>query len=677
MVSRSTTPSKSNKSTPRHYPFAAIVGQEEMKLALLLNAIDSHIGGVLIMGHRGTGKSTAVRGLAELLPAIAVVTGCLYRCDPADVANLCADCHATHAKEQRLSKTHVAVNLVELPLGATEDRVCGSIDFQRALSEGTKSFEPGLLARANRGFLYIDEVNLLDDHLVDLLLDVAVTGRNKVERESISVEHPSAFVLIGSGNPEEGELRPQLLDRFGLHVEILTETDLDQRMEIVERQSSFESDPEAFLKRFGSDQDQLRQRITRARKTLPSVKIDRELLRRIAELSTELKLDGHRGELTMARAARAVAAFENRRKVVESDVRRVAPMAVRHRLRSDPFDEIGSAERINRALDKVFDKKPVQQHSDGGDYDGNGKPSGHEPQTRDESAKTYKATIESSANGMGGRVEERPQFSNGKQDGVLERFDELQTQKKRKSKTASNSRRKVPASSARNSNRGRYAYAVAAPQSLRIAVDATLRALSSYGLPLTPQVLNEALRYKQFSQKRGALYVLAIDTSGSMAQQRINRAREVAVALLRKAYINRDNVAIVAFRGENAEVVLCPSRSMLRAKRAVESLAVGGATPLSAGLLRAFKLAKSAQPRHGEATVLLFTDGNANVPLLSVGTDRQLRKTQIRYELNELSRQFRNAGIGLFVIDPQHGFNTSTKARSVATRLNAHLVSCQ
>src|SRR5688572_3145636 len=285
----------------RVFPFTAIVGQEEMKLALILNVIDPSIGGVLIMGHRGTGKSTAVRALAELLPRISVVEGCAYNCDPADERSLCAEC----AARKDLQATTAAVPVVELPLGATEDRVCGTIDIERALTQGRKSFDPGLLARANRGFLYIDEVNLLEDHLVDLLLDVAVTGINKVEREGVSVEHPASFVLIGSGNPEEGELRPQLLDRFGLHAEVTTENYLQNRVDIIVRREGYDRDREAFCESFAASQEQLRKRITRARAGLNKLTIARPVLEKIAQLCADLKVDGHRGELTIMRAARA------------------------------------------------------------------------------------------------------------------------------------------------------------------------------------------------------------------------------------------------------------------------------------------------------------------------------------------------------------------------------------
>ena len=341
------------------YPFTAIVGQDEMKLALLLSVIDPHIGGVIIMGHRGTGKSTAVRSLADLLPPIKKVKGCVFGCDPDRRNELCQDCVGRFTHEARVPTERGAVPVVELPLGATEDRVCGTLDIERALVEGVKAFEPGLLARANRGFLYIDEVNLLDDHLVDVLLDAAASGHNVVEREGISVTHPSRFVLVGSGNPEEGELRPQLLDRFGLYTQITTITDLDQRVEIVERRERFDDDPVAFQSASASEQDQLRRLITRGKKLLPRVETGRALLTQIAEWCVSLNVDGHRGELTIARSARALAAFEGRRKATLGDAQRVAVMSLRHRLRRDPLETVDSGARIEQALGAIIPKRPA------------------------------------------------------------------------------------------------------------------------------------------------------------------------------------------------------------------------------------------------------------------------------------------------------------------------------
>lgn len=338
------------------YPFTAIVGQEEMKLALILNVIDANIGGVMIMGHRGTGKSTAVRALADLLPPVTKIKGCLYGCDPQQLNELCQDCRVRVRGAGKLPTEQSPVPVVDLPLGATEDRVCGTLDMERALLEGVKAFEPGLLARANRGFLYIDEVNLLEDHLVDLLLDSAASGRNIVEREGISVNHPSRFVLVGSGNPEEGELRPQMLDRFGLFTQITTITDLDQRVEIIIRREQFESDSESFLSHWQAEQNRLREQIIRARKKLPRMQLSREQLRSIAGLCVALAIDGHRGELTIARASRALAAFEGRKEVSNEDLSRVAVMSLRHRLRKDPLEKIDSGVRIEQAIKRRRDE---------------------------------------------------------------------------------------------------------------------------------------------------------------------------------------------------------------------------------------------------------------------------------------------------------------------------------
>jgi magnesium chelatase subunit I len=336
------------------YPFAAIVGQEEMKLSLILSVVEPHIGGVLIMGQRGTGKSTAVRALADLLPPVTKVKGCIYGCDPARPTELCADCASRRNGRRRLPCEWGPVPVVELPLGATEDRVCGTLDIERALTEGVKAFEPGLLARANRGFLYIDEVNLLEDYLVDLLLDVAASGRNVVEREGMSLSHPARFVLVGSGNPEEGELRPQLLDRFGLHANIATITNLDARVEIVRQRERFERDPVAFRAEVEPEHELLRGRIGRAKEVVAKVAMDRDLLLRVAELCLRLNIDGHRGELTIMRAAKALAAFEGRHQVMPDDVRRVAVMSLRHRLRKDTLGEIDAGLRIGQALNQIL-----------------------------------------------------------------------------------------------------------------------------------------------------------------------------------------------------------------------------------------------------------------------------------------------------------------------------------
>lgn len=329
------------------FPFAAIVGQDEMKLALLIAAVDPGVGGVLVFGDRGTGKSTAVRALAALLPPMRAVAGCRYNCDPAAPAASCPDgCGAATAKAVR----RAPVPVVDLPLGATEDRVVGALDLERALARGEKAFEPGLLARAHRGFLYIDEVNLLEDHLVDLLLDAAASGENLVEREGLSVRHPARFVLVGSGNPEEGELRPQLLDRFGLSVEVRTPEDIPTRVEVVRRRDAFERQPATFAAAWRKAEVQLRRRIAAARARLAAVSVPDEALERAALLCVALGTDGLRGELTLVRAARALASLEGDVAVDASHLRRVAAPALRHRLRRNPLDEAGSTVRVERAV---------------------------------------------------------------------------------------------------------------------------------------------------------------------------------------------------------------------------------------------------------------------------------------------------------------------------------------
>lgn len=332
------------------FPFSAIVGQDEMRQALQIAAVDPTVGGVLVFGDRGTGKSTAIRALAALLPPMAAVVGCPYNCDPASPADLCPHCAAGG-----LRKSHKKpVPVVDLPLGATEDRVVGTLDLERALGAGVKAFEPGLLARANRGFLYIDEVNLLEDHLVDLLLDVAASGVNTVEREGLSLRHPARFVLVGSGNPEEGELRPQLLDRFGLACEVATPTDIATRIAVVRARDAYERDPEAFCAARAKEEAALRKGIEAARKRLPSVSVPDEALEQAARLCLALGTDGLRGELTLMRTARALAALDGADSVTGDHLRRIAPAALRHRLRRNPLDESGSTARVDRALAEVF-----------------------------------------------------------------------------------------------------------------------------------------------------------------------------------------------------------------------------------------------------------------------------------------------------------------------------------
>ncbi|RZI97473.1 MAG: magnesium chelatase ATPase subunit I [Variovorax sp.] len=324
-----------------------------MKLAILIAAVDPGVGGVLVFGDRGTGKSTAVRGLAALLPRMRAVAGCAYHCDPADGAQSCDAC-----KELKLAHTArscmVAVPVVDMPLGATEDRVAGALDLERALSQGVKAFEPGLLARAHRGFLYIDEVNLLEDHLVDLLIDVAASGENLIEREGLSVRHPARFVLVGSGNPEEGELRPQLLDRFGLSVEVTTPRDIPSRVEVIKRRDAYDRNAAEFMKKWAPEEAKVRRRIVAGRARLDAVETSDAALERAAELCVSLGTDGLRGELSLIRAARALAALQGDSAISDAHLRSIAPSALRHRLRRNPLDDTGSTARVDKAVEALF-----------------------------------------------------------------------------------------------------------------------------------------------------------------------------------------------------------------------------------------------------------------------------------------------------------------------------------
>lgn len=340
------------------FPFTAIVGQEELKLSLLLCVTDPTIGGVLVMGHRGTAKSTAVRSLAALLPPLDKVAGCPYGCDPKAPSPICPHC-AVHPDDVGITAVG-SVPVVDLPLGATEDRLAGSLDVERALVEGVQAFAPGLLARANRGFLYIDEVNLLEDHLVDLLLDVAASGVNVVEREGISIRHPARFVLVGSGNPEEGDLRPQLLDRFGLHARIATIGDIGERVEIVRRRLAYDQDPVAFAAAWEPEQEALRQRILQAQAHLPQVALTDETIEMAARLCVALAVDGHRGELTLCRTAVALAALDGRSHTTPEDIARVATLSLQHRLRKDPLEAIGDDERVVRAVNQILHPEKVK-----------------------------------------------------------------------------------------------------------------------------------------------------------------------------------------------------------------------------------------------------------------------------------------------------------------------------
>ncbi|HEY8413752.1 MAG TPA: VWA domain-containing protein, partial [Pyrinomonadaceae bacterium] len=524
----------------------------------------------------------------------------------------------------------------------------------------------------------------LEDHLVDLLLDVAATGRNRVEREGISVEHPASFVLIGSGNPEEGDLRPQLLDRFGLHAEVVTENYLKNRVEIVERRDAFDRDGEEFCESYAPHQKELARRITRARANLRKVIVSRSILEKIAQLCADLKVDGHRGELTIMRAARALAAFDGRRSVNEHDVRAVSAMALRHRLRRDALDETATSEQIEQAVDEVF-PRPTAPNADrqrkGDETDRQTDETDSAADDRDHSEDGNRASRPpnpSSRSRNGGRPNQKegpspPAVDNRSRQSQLE--EQLQPRDHSR-KTRSKTRRSAGAKAAMQQLRGRYTRSVAFKETgARVAVDATLRAMVAHAHgPLTP-VSSDALRYKLLKDKQGTLFIFAIDASGSMAANRIARAKSTILRLLRKSYLNRDSVAIVSFHGMDANLDLPPSRSILRARRVLDSLRMGGSTPLGAGLVTTIELIRLVGDKFGETVVLLFTDGRSNVPLRRNGLNvRALRHLKIEGELRELNAALKKTRARVIVVDTQKEFESSEETRRLAQILQAQFV---
>jgi Mg-chelatase subunit ChlI len=346
------------------YPFTAIVGQEKMKDALILNAINPKLGGVLIRGEKGTAKSTAVRALAALLPELEVVADCKFGCGPDDEGKMCPECHSRFASENKLPVARRRMRVVDLPVSSTEDRVVGTLDLETAIKKGEKHFEPGILAEANRGILYVDEVNLLGDHIVDVLLDSAAMGVNTIEREGVSYSHPAEFILIGTMNPEEGELRPQLLDRFGLCVHIQGIDDLDMRVEVVKRRAAYDEDPAKFYAEWKEKEEKLRDAVVRAKELLPQVTLSDEMLYLISRIAIEMHVDGHRADIVMMKTAKSLAALDGRKDVNKEDVQRAADMTLQHRMRRKPFQEQGvEEERIEGIIQHAHPHKHEYVHA--------------------------------------------------------------------------------------------------------------------------------------------------------------------------------------------------------------------------------------------------------------------------------------------------------------------------
>ncbi|MFF8477339.1 putative cobaltochelatase [Streptomyces sp. NPDC015414] len=588
------------------FPFTAVVGQDDLRLALLLNAVSPAVGGVLVRGEKGTAKSTAVRALSALLPEVAVVPGCRFSCDPAAPDPSCPDGpHEAGAGDERPAR------MVELPVGASEDRLVGALDIERALAEGVKAFEPGLLADAHRGILYVDEVNLLHDHLVDLLLDAAAMGASYVEREGVSVRHAARFLLVGTMNPEEGELRPQLLDRFGLTVEVAASREPDERVEVVRRRLAYDDDPGAFAARWAEEETAVRQRIAAARELLPRVRLGDGALRQIAATCAAFEVDGMRADIVMARTATALAAWAGRTDVLAEDVRQAALLALPHRRRRNPFDAPGLDED---KLDETMEQFSGEGEDEGDDDPGPDGPGGGGGQPAPDSGPQDDGGAAARPEaGEGGQ----PQPSGGQEQSAVRAAEPFRT------KVLSVPGLGEGAAGRRSRARTEHGRTTGARRPrgtlTKLHLAATVRAAAPHqrargrsgpGLVVRRDDLRQATR----EGREGNLVLFVVDASGSMAaRQRMSAVKGAVLSLLLDAYQRRDKVGLVTFRGAAADVALPPTSSVDAAAARLESLPTGGRTPLAAGLLKAHEVLRVERLRDParRALVVVVTDGRA------------------------------------------------------------------
>ena len=647
------------------FPFTAIVGQDKMKRALILNAISPQIGGVLIRGERGTAKSTAARALAALLPDIEVVQGCPFHCDPDAPLGLCDDCRARLVHEPKLPRIKCKTQFVDLPVSATEDRVVGTLDIEKAIKRGERHFEPGVLAAANRGLLYVDEVNLLDDHVVDLLLDSAAMGVNVVEREGISFTHPARFILVGTMNPEEGELRPQLLDRFALCVEIKTISDPQQRVEIVRRRVLYEADPEGFAKTWQPQEQALSTTIQQARQLLPTVTYRDQDLFAIAQLTAEFEVDGHRADIVILKTALAHAAFEGRVAVTDADIFLAAELALPHRLHKKPLQ--GS----DLQLDKLEQRLEASQSR-----------AANEAQVSagSETVKKNVATAEPlplaaspAGTPLKGHQAEAMPLSYIRQPSVTLTIGNtfqprrLQTQLDRMMRDGPGKR----SFTRTRRKRGRYVSSCDAHGDLSdIAFDATFRQAApeqihrshdSAALALQTQDIRRKVRVRRAAN----LILFVVDASWSMAAaERMKATKGAILSLLMDAYQKRDQVGLITFQKESASVLLQPTSSVERARKVLRDMPVGGKTPLSAGLMLSCEVLARERRKDPEVMpmLILLTDGAGNVSMTGLPPQE---------EALNVACQVKRSGIRSVVINTEHQSLDRGLAKQLADRLGA------
>jgi magnesium chelatase subunit D len=617
------------------YPFSAIVGQERMKKALLLNAINPRIGGVLIKGEKGTAKSTAVRALADLLPEIEVVQDCVFGCNPDEPNEMCEQCLEKSEPKIDIRKMKV----IDLPIGSTEDRVVGTLDIEHTIKKGEKKFEPGILADAQRNILYVDEVNLLDDHIVDVLLDAAAMGVNIVEREGVSFSHPSSFILVGTMNPEEGELRPQLLDRFGLCAEIEGISEAEARVEIVKRRMEYEKDPECFIKEWENEEEELKERIVRAKELLQSVKIDDDKLKLIAQICIDMSVDGHRADIAMMKTAATIAAFHERNEVTEEDVKEAAELVLPHRMRRKPFSEQKmEQEKLDQSMQKHKEQKQKEHKQE---------------QTQNQNQKTEEVPDSSSETFF----EAGEPFKVNQAVLKIDKKDRLNRKGSgRRSKTIT--------------GEGRHVKSIIPSGKVKdLAFGATFRAAAPFQVKrkgeLAINIETRDLREKVRERKIGNTLLFVVDASGSMgAQARMTAAKGAVLSLLVDAYQKRDRVGLVAFKGNKAEILLPPTSSVELARKYLQSLPTGGKTPLAQGLVKGFEVLNREIELNKNIIplLILLSDGKANV---SMGSGKPVE------EAKQIASVIKASGIRSLVIDSEQSFIGMGFAQEISNELGA------
>jgi len=617
------------------YPFVALVGQENMKLALILNAINPQVGGVLIRGEKGTGKSTAVRALAEILPKIDVVKGCPFNCNPHIFTELCPYCkervlnNKLHTTTRKNEIERRRVRVVDLPLGATEDRLLGSLDLEKAIKFGKKELEPGIMAEVNQGILYVDEINLLDDHVIDVILDAATSGVNVIEREGISFSHPSRFILVGTMNPEEGELRPQLLDRIALHVDVKGIDNVDERVKITHLRNEFERDPIGFRKKFEGESRRLAKKIEKAQQFLKKINISDNILMLICKMCKELDIEGHRPDSMVTKTAITLAAYNGRGELSKDDIKKAGELIFPFRMRSNPFgNDAASAEIIDQLVDELSKEidefLPPRTDQDKSDL---------------ESTEEQKEKAEGKVHRIGTPVQIPKDMSNRKAD--------------RKMRSGSGKRIK----SLSIGRKGRYIkHNIPKGITNDIAFDATVRASAPHQKARIKNtatdraiiIHKEDIRGKVRQSKVSTLIVLVVDASGTMgAYDRMECAKGTVFSLLMDAYQSRDRVAMVAFRGNDARVILPPTNGVELAKKLLTDLPTGGKTPLGLGLMKALNLIKNEKKKDETIVpiMVLLTDGRANISIIP-GADPM-------EEIEKLSEMTNLEGIYSIVIDTE------------------------